>query len=83
MHKNTNGAASKRCCNYVPNVVCNARVKEDWVLWYNANCLAQRQLCHITKVVPVNQDSPLAILEVIESIQQTKNGRFAGSRLAD
>ena len=66
-----------------PNVVADACIEQDGVLGDDPYRLPQAPLGHITDVLAINQDAALALLEVVEPVQEAQDRRLAGARLAN
>ena len=65
----------------VADVVVDAVVEQHRVLRNDADGAAQRGLGQLAQVVAVDGDAPLA--DVIEAVQQARQGGFARTRMAD
>ena len=67
----------------LPNVVSNAGVEQDWILGNDANGLPETGLGDITNVLAIDQDTALALLQVVESVQEAQDGGLARARLSN
>ena len=65
------------------NVVTDASIEQHGVLGYNADSLAKTTLGDVTEVLAVDQDAALALLEVVETVQQAEDSRLSGAGLAN
>lgn len=67
----------------IPDVVGDARVEQDTILGYNSDSLAQAQLGHVSDILAVDQDASIALMQVVEPVEQPEHGRLAATRLAN
>jgi len=67
----------------VTNVVLDACVEQNAILRNDPDGFPQTGLGNIPDILAVDQDSPLAFLEVIESVQESQNGGLSGAGAAD
>ena len=65
-----------------PDVVADARVEQDRVLGDDTDRLPQARLGHVADVLAVDQNAALALLEVVEPVQEAQDRRLAGAGLA-
>src|SRR5262249_22317323 len=65
----------------ITDVVANGVVEQNRVLRNHANGGAQRGLCDLADILPIDQDAAAAYLE--KPKQQARDGRFAGAGRAD
>ncbi len=59
------------------DVVANGAVQKRGILRHHADMGAQRLLCHMRNILPIDQDAPL--LHVIEAQKQIDERRLAGA----
>ena len=64
----------------IPDVGAHVRVKQGWLLWHDADGLAQTLLLHVAQVLAIDQDA--AACHVVEAVQQPEHRRLARATLA-
>lgn len=68
---------------HIPDIVADASVEQDRILWHDADGLTQALLSNFSDILSINQNSSFTLTQIIKAIEQAQDRWFSGARFTN